>query len=579
MNYMEKYNMWLKDDYIDQDTKDELLAIKDDRKEIEERFYKDLEFGTGGMRGIIGAGSNRMNIYTIGATTQGLANYISKGGPENKAKGVVIAYDSRKFSYEFAREAALVLNGNGIKTHLFNEITTTPELSYAVRYLGCAGGIVVTASHNPPEYNGFKVYSPKGVQLSLEDSERLIEEVSKVEDFSSIRKKASDEAIKEGLFTIVSKEVEDGFIDRVKTQSIYGDIIKKVSADFKIVYTPLHGTGLRPVKRILNEIGFKDILVVPEQAEPDGNFPTVKYPNPEDKTAFSLALELANREKADIAIATDPDCDRLGVAFKNRAGEYILLNGNQIGVLLTEYVLSSRKAKGTLPENAAMITTIVTSDLGVEIAKSYGVEVFKTLTGFKFIGEVMEQFVDNNSHKFILGYEESHGYLIGDHARDKDGVGASMVMAELAAYYYSLGKTLDEVLEDIYKKYGYYVEKLESITLEGKEGMEKIERIMNYFRESSPDKWQGKNIVYFEDYLEQKQYNKARNVIKSLKLPKSNVLKFIFEDNSWFSIRPSGTEPKIKFYFSIIGDSMEDGNAKADALIEEVLKVVNSISK
>ena len=577
MDYMEKYNKWLKDEYIDQDTKNELLAIKDNKKEIEERFYKDLEFGTGGMRGVVGAGSNRMNIYTIGATTQGLANYIRRQGPETKAKGVAIAYDSRNYSYDFAREAALVLNGNGIKTHLFNEITTTPELSFAVRYLGCAGGIVVTASHNPPEYNGFKVYSPKGVQLGLEDSERLIEEVQKIDDFSTIRKKAPDEAIKEGLFTIVSKEVKDGFIDRVKTQSVHGDIINKLASDFKIVYTPLHGTGLIPVERVLNEVGFKNILVVEEQAKPDGNFPTVKYPNPEEKTAFELALALAEREGAHIAIATDPDCDRLGVAYKNKEGDYTLLNGNQIGVLLAEYVLSSQREKGILPDNPAMITTIVTSDLGVEIAKSYGVEVFKTLTGFKFIGEVMEEFVDNNSHKFILGYEESHGYLIGDHARDKDGVGAAMVMAELAAYYYHQGKTLDEVLDDIYKKHGYYIERLESITLEGKAGMEKIERIMNYFRENSPSKWQGKAITYFEDYLAQKQYNKVRNVVKPLSLPKSNVLKFIFDDKSWFCIRPSGTEPKIKFYFSIIGNSMEDGKVKAEALINEVFGAVEGI--
>lgn len=574
---MGKYNHWLEDESIDAKTKSELLNIKDNKKEIEDRFYKDLEFGTGGLRGIIGAGTNRMNIYTVGTATQGLANYIRKLGPEMKAKGIAIAYDSRNYSYEFAKEVALVLNGNGIKTHLFNELKTTPELSFAVRYLGCAGGVVVTASHNPANYNGYKVYSHAGMQLGLEDSEELIKEVKKIEDFSSIKKKDMEEAVKEGLFTIISKEVENAFMDRVKTQSIHRDIIKKVSSDFKIVYTPLHGTGNKPVQRILREAGFENIFVVPEQASPDGDFPTVKYPNPEEKAAFTLALELADRENAHVIIATDPDCDRAGVVFKNKKGEYILLNGNQTGALLTEYILSSQKDKGILPEKGALIKTIVTSDLGAEIAKSYGVEVFNTLTGFKFIGELVEDFVNNKKNKFILGFEESYGYLVGDHVREKDAVVASMLVAEMTAYYYHMGMTLDEVLESIYTKYGYYMEDLRSITLEGKEGMEQIDKILSYFREKCPLEWQGKSVMYIEDYLEQKQYNKSRNVVKTLELPKSNVLKFILEDNSWFCIRPSGTEPKIKFYFSVIGNSMNNAKKKSKALIKEVMKTINEI--
>lgn len=577
MSYMEKYHSWLEDEFIDEKTKKELLEIKDDKKEIEDRFYKELEFGTGGLRGIIGAGSNRMNIYTLGAATQGFANYISKLGPEMKAKGVAIAYDSRHYSREFAQEIALVLNGNGIKTHLFRELKTTPELSFAVRYLGCIGGIVVTASHNPSQYNGYKVYSSAGMQLGLEASEQVIQEAKEIVDFSDIRKKNMEDAVKEGLFTMIGKEVEDAFIQTVKTQSLHREVVERVSSDFRIIYTPLHGTGNKPVQRILKELGFENVFVVPEQAKPDGDFPTVMYPNPEERAAYTLALELAVEKNAQVIIATDPDGDRMGVVFKNKNGEYILLNGNQTGALLTEYVLSSQKEKGILPENGAVIKTIVTSELGAKIAQSYGVEVFNTLTGFKFIGELMEEFSLNDEYQFILGYEESYGYLIGNHARDKDGVVASMLVAEMTAYYYDKGLSLDEVLENMYREYGYYLEKLRSITLEGKDGMEQIQKILSYFRKECPLEWQGQSILYIEDYLAQKKYDKERKVIATLGLPKSNVLKFILGDGSWFCIRPSGTEPKIKFYFSVLGESIGHTKRKCDGLIKEVMGLVKSM--
>ena len=574
---MDKYNQWMESENIDEATKDELEGIKDDLAEIEDRFYKDLEFGTGGLRGLIGAGTNRMNKYTVGVATQSLANYINSLGKVKKYDGVAIAYDSRNFSPDFAQEAALVLNGNGIKTYLFDGLRSTPELSFAVRHLGCAGGIVVTASHNPPQYNGYKVYSPEGGQLVPEQAKKVIEEVKKVGDFSNIKSIDKDEAVRLGLFNVIGKEVDDVFIETIKTQSLRQEVIQKVAADFKMVYTPLHGTGNIPVQRILKEVGFKNVYVVEEQAKPDGNFPTVEYPNPEEEKAYTLALELAEKENAHLIIATDPDSDRVGVVFRNKKGEYLLLSGNQIGALLTNYIITSQKEKGILPSNGAIIKTIVTSEMGADIAKSFDIQVYDTLTGFKFIGEKMEEFLNTGKNTFIFGYEESYGYLVGNHARDKDAVVSSMLIAEMAAYYYSQDKTLEEILNELYEIYGYFYEDLKSITLEGKAGMEKINDILSYFRKNCPMIWNGKKVCYVEDYLAQKQYNHERNVVKLLGLPKSNVLKFILEDGSWFCMRPSGTEPKIKFYFSTKGESMNAAEKAAHHLMAEVMTVVEGL--
>ncbi|MCR1898286.1 phospho-sugar mutase [Irregularibacter muris] len=577
MGYMDKYNQWMESENIDEATKDELEGIKDDLAEIEDRFYKDLEFGTGGLRGLIGAGTNRMNKYTVGVATQSLANYINSLGKVKKYDGVAIAYDSRNFSPDFAQEAALVLNGNGIKTYLFDGLRSTPELSFAVRHLGCAGGIVVTASHNPPQYNGYKVYSPEGGQLVPEQAKKVIEEVKKVGDFSNIKSIDKDEAVRLGLFNVIGKEVDDVFIETIKTQSLRQEVIQKLAADFKMVYTPLHGTGNIPVQRILKEVGFKNVYVVEEQAKPDGNFPTVEYPNPEEEKAYTLALELAEKENAHLIIATDPDSDRVGVVFRNKKGEYLLLSGNQIGALLTNYIITSQKEKGILPSNGAIIKTIVTSEMGADIAKSFDIQVYDTLTGFKFIGEKMEEFLNTGKNTFIFGYEESYGYLVGNHARDKDAVVSSMLIAEMAAYYYSQDKTLEEILNELYEIYGYFYEDLKSITLEGKAGMEKINDILSYFRKNCPMIWNGKKVCYVEDYLAQKQYNHERNVVKLLGLPKSNVLKFILEDGSWFCMRPSGTEPKIKFYFSTKGESMNAAEKAAHHLMAEVMTVVEGL--
>lgn len=574
---MDKYNQWMESENIDEATKDELEGIKDDLAEIEDRFYKDLEFGTGGLRGLIGAGTNRMNKYTVGVATQSLANYINSLGKVKKYDGVAIAYDSRNFSPDFAQEAALVLNGNGIKTYLFDGLRSTPELSFAVRHLGCAGGIVVTASHNPPQYNGYKVYSPEGGQLVPEQAKKVIEEVKKVGDFSNIKSIDKDEAVRLGLFNVIGKEVDDVFIETIKTQSLRQEVIQKLAADFKMVYTPLHGTGNIPVQRILKEVGFKNVYVVEEQAKPDGNFPTVEYPNPEEEKAYTLALELAEKENAHLIIATDPDSDRVGVVFRNKKGEYLLLSGNQIGALLTNYIITSQKEKGILPSNGAIIKTIVTSEMGADIAKSFDIQVYDTLTGFKFIGEKMEEFLNTGKNTFIFGYEESYGYLVGNHARDKDAVVSSMLIAEMAAYYYSQDKTLEEILNELYEIYGYFYEDLKSITLEGKAGMEKINDILSYFRKNCPMIWNGKKVCYVEDYLAQKQYNHERNVVKLLGLPKSNVLKFILEDGSWFCMRPSGTEPKIKFYFSTKGESMNAAEKAAHHLMAEVMTVVEGL--
>ncbi|WIF96108.1 phospho-sugar mutase [Caminicella sporogenes] len=573
MNYMEKYNEWISSPYFDEETKEELLKIKDDEKEIEDRFFKELEFGTGGLRGVIGAGTNRINKYNIRKATQGFANYILKNAENAKNRGVVIAYDSRHKSPEFAKEAALVLNANGIKAYLFESLRTTPELSFTVRELGCAGGIVITASHNPPEYNGYKVYGEDGGQLVPKFANMVIEEIRNINDFSEVKYIDEKEALDKGLLNMIGEEIDRKYIDKVKSLVIRKDVIENMK-DFKIVYTPLHGTGAMPVKRVLNEIGFENVIVEPKQEIPDSNFSTVKYPNPEEHDAFKLAIKLAEKENADIIIGTDPDCDRVGAVVKNKNGEYVVLTGNQTGALLIDYILSSMES---IPENGVIVKTIVTSELGAVIAKSYGVEVINTLTGFKFIGEKIKEFEQNKDKKFIFGYEESYGYLAGTFVRDKDGVIASMLIAEMAAYYKSKGMTLLDGLKNIYEKYGYYKEDLKSITLKGKEGIEKIGRIMNDFRNNPPLNIEDIRVKIIRDYKESLSKNILDKTENKLDLPKSNVLHFTLEDGSWFAIRPSGTEPKIKIYFSVVSDSEKNAEDKLNIIRKFVLEKINEI--
>ena len=574
MDYRERYKQWLDSPIIDEATKEELRSIAGDEKEIEDRFYKDLEFGTGGLRGIIGAGSNRINRYTIGKATQGLANYIKSQGKDAMDRGVAVAYDSRRCSSEFANHAALVLNANGIKTYIYEELQPTPILSYTVRSLGTIAGIVVTASHNPPEYNGYKVYWEDGAQVTNNRDVEIIREVKKVEDFSSVKLMDEEEAKKKGLYNIVGQDIIDSYIAKVKALSVNKDIIREMGSDLKIVYTPLHGSGNKPVRRVLKELGFKHVSVVPEQEHPDPNFSTVRYPNPEERESLELAIELAKKEGADIVIGTDPDCDRVGVVVRNRDGEYIGLTGNQVGALLVEYYLGALKAEGRLPHDAIVIKTIVTSELGAEIAKHYGAEVVNTLTGFKFICGKIREFEETGYGTFVFGYEESYGYLAGDFVRDKDGVIASMLICEMAAYYKSKGMTLYDALEDIWDRFGYYRDELRTITLVGKEGMEKIKSIMEGLRRHQPHEMAGVEVEEIEDYRESKKVNLKTGEESSIDLPKSNVLKYKLVDDSWFAIRPSGTEPKIKLYFSVKGEDRQLVDKRMEQLIYHVRDII-----
>jgi phosphoglucomutase len=573
MDYMERYNEWLNNPYFDEETKEELLSIKNDEKEIEDRFFKELEFGTGGLRGVIGAGTNRMNKYIVRKATQGLANYILNSVDKAKEKGVVIAFDSRYRSPEFAKEAALVMNGNEIKAYLFESLRTTPELSFAVRELGCAAGIVITASHNPPEYNGYKVYGEDGGQLVPRYANKVIEEIRKIDDFSKVKYIEEAEALNKGLLNIIGEEIDKKYIDSVKSLSLRKDLVKEMK-DFKIVYTPLHGTGAMPVKRVLKEIGFENVIVVPEQEVPDSNFSTVKSPNPEEHDAFELAISLAEKENADVIIGTDPDCDRVGVVIKDKDGIYQVLTGNQTGALLVDYILSSME---TIPENSVIIKTIVTSELGKAVAEHYGVETIDTLTGFKFIGEKIKEFEEKGDKNFLFGYEESYGYLAGTFVRDKDGVVSAMLIAEMAAYYKSKGMSLLDALKGIYKKFGYYKEDLKSIKLEGKEGIEKIGRIMEQLRNNPPLEIGELKVEVLRDYLERK----ARYILKDreepVSLPKSNVLHFTLDDGSWFAVRPSGTEPKIKIYFSAVAEWEKEAQLKLKMIKDFVLNKIDEI--
>ena len=574
---MEKYNEWINNTVIDEESKKELLSIKDNESEIEDRFYKDLEFGTAGLRGVIGIGTNRMNKYTVTKATQGLANYIIKQGGQDK--GVAIAYDCRIMSKEFSEETALCLNANGIKTYRFEDLRPTPELSFAVRELGAISGIVITASHNPPEYNGYKVYWEDGAQIVEPTDKEIIAEVNNVTDFATIKTMNKEEAIEKGLYNTIGKEIDDRYIEELKKLVVNEDAIRKMQKDIKIVYTPLHGTGNMPVQRILKEIGFENVYIVKEQEKPDGHFPTVSYPNPEDPKAFTLALELAKKVDADIILANDPDADRLGIYVKDtKTEEYIQFNGNMTGNLIAEYILSQKKASGTLPENGAIIKTIVSSNMTDAIAKEYGVKLFSTLTGFKNIAKIIRGFEKNNSYKCLYSYEESYGCIIGTHARDKDGIVAVMTICEAAAYYKMYGLTLWDEMNEMYAKYGYYKERQMSITLKGVEGAEEIKKMMENMRNNPPKEIAGLKVKSFGDYNKQEIIDENGNK-HATGLPKSNVLYFDLEKNAWVCVRPSGTEPKIKFYMGVCEKSMDEADEKLDMLEKEVKEMAENAKK
>ena len=572
---MKVYEQWCTDPYFDDETKKELLAIKDDKAEIEDRFYRQLEFGTGGLRGVIGAGTNRMNIYTVRQATQGLANYIiSQNG---QSKGVAVAYDSRIMSKEFADEAALCLNANGIKAYVFPSLRPTPELSFSVRELHCISGIVITASHNPREYNGYKVYWEDGAQITPPHDKNILAEVAKVTEFSAVKTMDKDEAVKAGLYNVIGEDIDDKYMEQLKKQSIHPDIIKKMAKDIKIVYTPLHGTGNLPVRRVLKELGFEKVIVVPEQEKPDGNFPTVSYPNPESPAAWELALALAKKEDADIVLATDPDADRLGVYCKDtKTGEYVSFTGNMSGMLIAEYILRERKATGTMPENPALVETIVTTDMAKVIAADYGVKLIEVLTGFKYIGEQIRLFEKNHTYNYVFGLEESYGCLAGTYARDKDACVAVMMLCEVASYYKSQGKTLWDAMVDMYEKYGYFKEGLETLTLKGIDGAEQIQNIMTDMRNNPPKELGGYKVVAVRDYKEDTRKDLATGEVTKTGLPTSNVLYYELTDNAWCCVRPSGTEPKIKFYFGVKGTSLADAEKKLEAVREDMLKAAKA---
>ena len=576
MEYLEKYNEWCNNEIFDEETKKELNSIKDNDNEIKDRFYKNLEFGTAGLRGIIGAGTNRMNKYTVTQATQGLANYILKNNKENK--GVAIAYDSRNMSEEFSKWAALCLNANGIKTYRFESLRPTPELSFAVRYLNCIAGIVITASHNPSEYNGYKVYWEDGAQIVAPVDKGIMDEVKAVSDFSKIKDMDIEKAKQEKLYNEIGKDVDDAYIAELKKLVLNKDIIEKVQKNIKIVYTPLHGTGNLPVQRILKEIGFENVYVVPEQEKPDGNFPTVTYPNPEDKNAFELALKLASDIKADIVLATDPDADRLGIyALDTKTGGYMPFTGNMSGLLIAEYELSQKKERNMIPENGALIKTIVSSNLADAIAKEYNVKLIEVLTGFKYIGEQIKIFEQTKSNEYLFGFEESYGCLIGTHARDKDAIVAVMALCEAAAYYKNKNLTLWDQMINIYEKYGYYKEGQIALTMKGIDGANKIKEIMENMRKNPLKKLGQYNVVEYRDYSISKLENYKNNTTETINLPKSNVLYYELEDDAWVCVRPSGTEPKVKFYFGIKGTSIADADAKAEAMKEAVNALVEKM--
>ncbi|MBQ4259364.1 MAG: phospho-sugar mutase [Lachnospiraceae bacterium] len=573
MGFMDEYKFWLEDEYFDESTKKELLEIADNQAEIEDRFYKELEFGTGGLRGVIGAGTNRMNLYTVRKASQGLANYILKQGTADK--GVAIAYDSRRMSPEFADEAALCMAANGIKAYVFESLRPTPELSFAVRKLGCTAGIVVTASHNPPEYNGYKVYWEDGAQVTAPKDKEIIEEVQSIKDYHTVKTMDKNAAMAAGLYQVLGAEIDDAYMEELKKQIIHPEVIAQVANDLKIVYTPLCGTGNIPARRILKELGFQHVYVVPEQENPDPNFTTLDYPNPEDPKAFTYALRLAKEKDADIVLATDPDADRLGVYAKDtKTGEYVSFTGNMSGMLLAEYILREKTATGTMPENPALVTTIVTTNMTYPITKAYGVKLIEVLTGFKFIGEQIKWFEQTGSNHYVFGLEESYGCLAGTHARDKDAIVAVMCLCEVAAYCKSQGKTLWDMMLETYEKYGYYKESQYTITLKGIDGSKQIAEIMEKLRQNPPKAFGDRKVLTFRDYQLDRVVDMETGAEKPTGLPKSNVLYFELPEDAWCCARPSGTEPKIKFYMGVKGSNLEDANAKLEQLTEDLKAVL-----
>ena len=576
MEYREIYEQWLANPYFDEAIKEELKGISEDENEIKERFYMDLEFGTAGLRGIIGAGTNRMNIYVVRRATQGLANYIAK--VDKKAQGVAIAYDSRHMSPEFAEEAALCLAANGIKAYIFESLRPTPELSFAVRHLGCVAGINVTASHNPPEYNGYKVYWEDGAQITPPHDSGIMGEVKSISDWNTVKTMDKAEAEKAGFFQVIGKEVDDAYMAELKKQVIHMDAIEKEGKNLKIVYTPLHGTGNIPARRILKELGFENVYVVKEQELPDGDFPTVSYPNPEAAEAFELGLKLAKEVDADLVLATDPDADRLGVRVKDKNGEYHDLTGNMSGCLLANYELSQRKAvNGSLPEDGALIKTIVTTNLADAIAKGYGVNLIEVLTGFKFIGQQILGFENSGKGSYLFGFEESYGCLIGTYARDKDAIVATMALCEAAAYYKTQGKTLWDAMIEMYEQFGYYKDAIQSVTMKGIEGLQKIQEIMNSLRQNPPAEFAGHKVTAVRDYKADTITDVATGAVKPTGLPNSNVLYYELTDDAWVCVRPSGTEPKVKFYYGVKGTSLADADEKSDIMGKAVLDMVDSM--
>lgn len=576
MDYKKNYEEWLNNPYFDADTKEELKKIANDENEIKERFYADLEFGTAGLRGVIGAGINRMNIYVVRKTTQGLANYIKNVNGESK--GVAIAYDSRRMSPEFADEVALCLCANGIKAYVFESLRPTPELSYAVRELGCIAGINITASHNPPEYNGYKVYWEDGAQITPPHDTGIMDEVKKVVDFNTVKTMDKQSAKEQGLYNVIGQAIDDAYIEELKKNVIHWDSIKEAQKELKIVYTPLHGTGNIPARRVLKELGFENVYVVTEQELPDGEFPTVSYPNPEDKAAFKLALDLAKEKDADLVLATDPDADRLGVYVKDtKSGEYITLTGNMSGCLLADYEIGQNKELKGLPEDGALIKTIVTSNMADAIAKHYNVKLIEVLTGFKFIGQQILGFEQSKIGQYLFGFEESYGCLIGTHARDKDAIVATMALCEAAAYYKTKGLTLWDAMIAMYEKYGYYKDDIKSITLKGIEGLEKIQSILDTLRTQTPERIGSYTVLSARDYKKDMIKDMKTGETKTTGLPSSNVLYYDLTDDAWLCVRPSGTEPKVKFYYGIKGSSLEDADNKSAKLGEEVLAMINAM--